>query len=147
MDKLKIVKEVTELVTGKTVVLSGGFEQNETEIFGTGWMEILHELSHWIVATEEERLHPNLGFSKHENGMDCTDHNYRQEIRASELNHHLNMILGFDTKCEEDYDAYVREAKSRIPHKYSNKDIEYINDGLLERSDVKNIMKLILDKI
>ena len=36
------------------------------------WQEILHEVAHWLVATKEERLEPNIGFPD--------DHGYIEDV-------------------------------------------------------------------
>ena len=67
IDKLQISIKVAEKIIGKKVVIGkGAFKQNENEIFGDTWQEILHEVAHWLVATKEERLEPNIGFPNKE---------------------------------------------------------------------------------
>ena len=148
MDKLQIVKEITEQITGKKVVSNDkGFQQSSTEIYGTHWIEILHELSHWLVATPEERLHTNLGFLDQGVKGEPSEQNLIQEIRASELNNHLNHLVGFDTDVEKRFSGYIHDANGRMGCKFTKQDIKEIKDGLLLSDDVKYVIKLIKERI
>lgn len=107
-DKLgTLIKEQT----GRTLVGTGGglYAFTETELRvpqGTG-EGVIHELCHWVVASDEERRMPNLGLS-----MDWTHPGYDRMVRCEELAWSLQFYLFGDPTVEKMASYLTPEARA-----------------------------------
>lgn len=84
------IREITMFITGRTPSYNHPtFYQTQDEIRISGSMNsgddlmLLHEIGHWLSATEEERLLPNLGFKDDEYIL--TEWELEREIKAREI--------------------------------------------------------------
>jgi len=118
MDKFEKISEIVTKITGKKIVSKDkALTQDLTNIYAKYWPEILHEFAHYVVATEEERLDPNLGFyTPPECYKNPTKHMVEQEIRASLLNHELNLLVGFSDNKEKSYSEYIRNVDKNFEY-------------------------------
>jgi hypothetical protein len=105
---LKILCDLIPLanyITKKKIVCNSKktLRQDESNIYVNHWLELTHEISHYLVATDDERKDPNLGFKD----IDITEHNLIQESKASNLNREINQIIGFEFQIEKDYSDHI----------------------------------------
>jgi hypothetical protein len=63
--KLEVVKDLAWHICGKGVVLESSSDvkmhQTERNIVGGNWVEVLHEIAHWLVADPKYKQYHNLG--------------------------------------------------------------------------------------
>lgn len=69
-DQLNALCETAKEITGKVVLLDEDRNQSLHNIHAFSFQDIIHEIGHWLAASEEERLIPNLGFDTPETDAD-----------------------------------------------------------------------------
>lgn len=97
-----------ERLTGKRVVAVSRIEQTLTEIQADSFQDILHELSHWLIASPEERLDPNLGLPPF-NQEDVNPLEAIREAQAIHMHSEIAQEIGMD-EDELTYVSYLMEA-------------------------------------
>lgn len=105
------IRDITKFITNRTPSYNHSmFYQTQDEIRISGEensgneLMLLHEVGHWVAATEEERLMPNLGFKDDESVL--TEWELEREIKAREISRILFWEWGKD-KFEDKLGAYL----------------------------------------
>jgi hypothetical protein len=147
-----IFSEISRKVCGKDVKFGIDHHQTSTTISGTDYIGILHEICHWLAATDDDRKHPNLGFEK-EYGFDYSlgmweeipkDLERAEGISLFLTNHFLKNIS--DCQTIINYSNYMLDnSKNFINY---DDDILKDIDNILKSDDVKFIeSKVVLELI
>lgn len=102
------LKRTAQRLTGKSVVDHVRSEQTLTEIRANSFQDLLHELSHWLIATPIERLEPNLGLPDFmQDGVHPLE--AIRESQAIFMHSAIAREIGMDDE-EIEYVSYLEEA-------------------------------------
>jgi len=153
-----IFSEITRKVCGKDVKFGKDHQQSSTTITGSDYIGILHEICHWLAATDDDRKHPNLGF-KEEYDFDYSlgmwEEMPKELERAEGIAHFLtNHFLKNISDCQTiiNYSNYMLDNSKKFIN-YDDVNISKDIDNILKSDDVKFIesklsnIKLDMDNI
>lgn len=143
-DKITIiVSKITKEITGKNIILDSdkGLLQTSDSIYADHYLEVLHELSHFIAATPKERKTYNLGLATDISEPE-TRENVIQEIKACEINQHFNkLFFEFMDDYELRYSEYICNAnRSGLCEKFNLNKNEFCKD-ILNSAEFKKAIK------
>jgi hypothetical protein len=134
--KTESIEEMCFKVTGKKLIIKGtNLLQDLQHIYlpfpGQFLGHSLHEIGHWLSASEDERLDPNLKLDEdcHRLGIPLQMQREREAFHFEELA--CLYIQGYDYSClEHDYAPF--EYTDYLFYKFNQEHIEIVGDSILK---------------
>jgi hypothetical protein len=123
---------------GKKVLKGRSFHQSNVEIFYNHWLELLHEICHWFVASDYDKSQYNLGFNDF--GEQQTPHHYSREIAARLLSNKISDVVKL-SENEMAYCEYLNDISELISNAdYTLSEIENEADMIFNSDGVRHLI-------